>query len=102
MTILSRVCAQFHDRQGNTLFRVTPAMLHTIQTDVPDAVRQDPLFAMLVAEGALEEVVTASQKKALEKDPVAGTDATGKRIQPEEDAAKKNSRGKTPAADAAH
>ena len=102
MTILSRVCAQFHDRHGVPVFRVTPAMLHTIQTDVPEAIRQDPLFALLVAEGSLEEVLTASQKKALEKDPVAGTDATGKRIQPEDDTAKKTGRGKAPAADAAH
>ena len=74
MLILSRVCATFHDRQGGTLFRVTPADRLTF-VEAPEAIRQDPLFALLVAERSLEVAQSASQKKALENDPETPAEA---------------------------
>ena len=82
MMILSRVCAQFHNTRGETLFTVTPAM-RNIFTDAPETIREDPLFDLLVADGSIEVAVTAARKKLLENDPGKGTDASGKKI-PEE------------------
>ena len=40
MLILSRVCVSFHDKQGGTLFRVTPAERLTF-VEAPEAIRQE-------------------------------------------------------------
>ena len=68
MLILSRVCAQFHDRHGAPLFRISPADRLTF-VEAPEAIRQDPLFQMLILERSLEVAQSVSQKKALENDP---------------------------------
>ena len=82
MYILSRVCAEFHDRQGNPIHRITRADLYRF-TEVPDAVRDDLLFGLLVGDGSIElSPNTLADLKRIESDPLAGTDATGKRVVP--------------------
>ena len=93
MLILSRVCAQFHDRQGAPIFRITPANRLTF-VEAPDAIRQDPLFRMLVAERSLEAAQSVSQKKALENDPEAVTEPA----EPAEPARKKEKAARSSAA----
>ena len=78
MLILSRVCAEFHDRTGARIFSITPQTRLTFQ-EAPEAIREDPLFRMLVDEGSLEASVTPVQKKQLEADPLEGTDAAGRK-----------------------
>ena len=68
MLILSRVCAEFHDASGNVLFRVTPQTRLTFQ-EAPEAIREDPLFRMLLAERSLEVSDNGPRKKQLENDP---------------------------------
>ena len=82
MLILSRVCAQFHNAQGETLFSVTPVM-RNIFTEAPETIREDPLFDLLVADGSMEVAITAARQKMLENDPVKGTDASGKKAEAE-------------------
>ena len=48
----------------------------------PEAIREDPLFRMLVDEGSLEASVTPVQKKQLEADPGEGADAAGRKRAP--------------------
>ena len=86
MLIISRVCAEFHDKKGTPLFNVTPAMRNLV-TEAPESIRQDPLFDMLIQDGSLEAVTNIAQRQRLENDPGAGHDATGKLI-PAETAAK--------------
>ena len=95
MMILSRVCAQFHNAQGETLFSVTPIM-RNIFTEAPEAIREDPLFDLLVADGSMEVAVTAARQKLLENDPMKGTDASGKRAEAEktDPSARTKTRGK--------
>ena len=71
MLILSRVCAEFHDARGNPLFSVTPVS-RNIFVDAPDAIREDPLFRMLLNDGSLEAAVPEERKKLLENNPAAG------------------------------
>jgi len=78
MLILSRVCAEFRDHTGAVVYRVTPETRLTFR-EAPDSIREDPLFQMLLDEGALEAAVTSVQKKKLEADPLAGTDAAGRK-----------------------
>ena len=85
MLILSRVCADFRNRDGQTVFRIAPKDRLAI-LEAPEAIRSDPLFAMLMAEGSIEAVQSIAQKKRLEADPLAGSDVSGK-LQPESDAA---------------
>lgn len=79
MLILSRVCAEFHDTYGNAIFSVTPVTRNSF-VEAPDAIRQDPLFRMLLNDGSLEAAVPEERKKILEQDPAAGHDASGRRI----------------------
>ena len=101
MMILSRVCAQFHNAQGETLFAVTPVM-RNIFTEAPEAIREDPLFDLLVADGSMEVAVTATRKRELENDPMKGADASGKKAEAEktDPPARTRGRGKTGAAEA--
>ncbi len=78
MLIIPYVCAEFHDRKGNPLFRITPAMRGTMVSNVPEAVKQDVLFNMLVADGSIKVPENEGQKKALEQDPLVGVTAEGK------------------------
>ena len=77
MVIVPYVCAEFRDSAGNTVFRIRPEMLRTFQ-EVPDAVQQDLIYGMLVADGSIKVPETAAQQKLLEQDPMIGMAATGK------------------------
>ena len=79
MLILSRVCAEFRNAKGEKIFAVTPATRQTFQ-EAPDAIREDPLFDMLIADGSMEAGVTEARKRNLETDPDAGHDASGKAV----------------------
>ncbi len=81
MLIIPYVCAEFRDVSGNPIFRITPAMRGTMIT-VPEAIKQDILFDMLVADGSIKVPETAAQKKTLEQDPMVGVTAEGKSEQP--------------------
>ena len=78
MLIISHVCAEFHDKKGETVFTVSPEMLNGFIT-APDEIREDPLFGMLAADGSLETGVDEKQKRVLEKEPVAEVTAEGKK-----------------------
>ena len=77
MLIISRVCAEFKNKAGETVYRVKPGDLGLIR-EAPEAIREDVLFGLLVADGSLEAVESVSRKKVLENDPMLGTDAEGK------------------------
>ena len=79
MLILSRVCADFHDKSGKTIHRITPAN-RLLFHEAPEAIREDPLFRMLSADGSLEAAVAPARQKKLEAEPQKDTDASGKKI----------------------
>ena len=81
MLILSRVCAEFYDKHNNLLDRITAKDLG-IFLEINDAVKQDPLFQMLVDDGSIKYPADDAKDKALEQDPFAGTTADGKEIKP--------------------
>ena len=81
MLILSRVCAEFYDKHNNLLDRITPRDLGSFR-EISDAVKQDPLFQMLVEDGSIKYPADEAKDKALEQDPFAGTTAEGKEIKP--------------------
>ena len=81
MLLLSRVCAEFRDRSGRTVFRVTPATRLTFQ-EAPEAIREDPLFQLLLNDGSLEAADTVSSRKQLEAEPLKDTDADGRKRAP--------------------
>ena len=87
MLILSRVCAEFHDIHGNTIFTVTP-MTRNSFIEAPDTIRQDPLFRMLLEDGSLEVAASVVRKKVLEAEPMKDADASGKRAAGRRTAAK--------------
>ena len=78
MLIICHVCAEFHNKTGETIFSVTPETLNGF-INAPDEIREDPLFGMLAADGSLEAITDAKQKRTLEKDPDAGINADGKK-----------------------
>ena len=77
MMIIPYVCADFRDKSGNTIFRITPDMIRTMQ-EVPEAIKQDLLFDMLVADGSIKTPETAAQRKLLEQEPMLGMTADGR------------------------
>ena len=89
--ILSRVCAEFRDCAGQTVFTITPDKLLSF-LEAPEAIREDPLFDMMLRDGSLEAVQSVSQQRNLEADPKADTTAEGKKPA--------KSRGKAAAAEA--
>ena len=78
MLILSRVCADFCDRKGRTIFSIGPRHLLSF-LEAPEEIQEDPLFHMMLADGSLEAVRSVEQKQNLEADPVADTTAEGKK-----------------------
>ena len=68
MLILSRVCAAFHDKGGEEIFKITPSMRLTFQ-EAPETIRQDPLFQMLQNERSIEVTDDIVRRKQLENDP---------------------------------
>ena len=86
MYILSRVCAEFHDRMGNEIHRIRPADLLKFNK-VPDRIQEDLLFRMLLEDGSIVlPPQSEAELKRIENDPTAGVDATGKKIKPAETA----------------
>lgn len=77
MLIIPYVCADFRDKKGNPIFRITADMLRTMQ-DVPETIKQDLLFDMLVQDGSIKTPETVAQRKLLEQDPMIGMNADGK------------------------
>ena len=94
MLILARVCADFYDRNRNLLHRILPVHLGTFH-EAPDSIRQDPLFQMLVDDGSIKYPADAAKDRALEQDPYAGADATGKDIRPKAEKPKAETKTKT-------
>ena len=78
MLILSRVCAEFRDRTGTVVYRVTPQTRLTFQ-EAPESIRDDPLFALLLQERSIEAGVTPVRKKELEADPLKEADPAGRK-----------------------
>ena len=87
MLILSRVCADFYDKRNNLLFRITQKDLGLF-VDAPEAIREDPLFQLLVDDKSIKFPEDAKTNKALENDPYAGATAEGKEIKPKTTKAK--------------
>ena len=94
MLILARVCADFYDRNRNLLHRILPVHLGTFH-EAPDSIKQDPLFQMLVDDGSIKYPADAAKDRALEQDPYAGADATGKDIRPKAEKPKAETKAKT-------
>ena len=69
MTIVPFACAEFHDAAGNVLYKIGRHQLRLMIENVPDSIRQDPLFDMMVREGSIRVPETAAEKKVLENDP---------------------------------
>ena len=82
MLILSRVCAEFRDKSGEVIHRITPAMLGLFH-DAPEAIKGDLLFNMLVADGSIKRPEDAKTDRNLEQDPMKGASADGKDLKPE-------------------
>ncbi len=78
MLILSRVCADFRNKKGELVHRVTPLNRLTFH-EAPESIREDPLFRMLAEEGSLEASPSPAAKKQLDNDPLEGADAAGRR-----------------------
>ncbi len=79
MLILCRVCAEFTDRFGRTVFTVRPRDLLSF-LDAPEEIRSDPLFDMMLRDGSLEAVRSVEERTALENDPEAGITAEGRKV----------------------
>ena len=77
MFMMCQVCAQFRDTRGKEIFTVNCGMLNQFM-EVPDAIRQDPLFAMLLADGSVKTNVSSAEQKTLEKDSMADAEPDGK------------------------
>ena len=86
MLILSRVCADFCDREGKTVFSVGPRQLLSF-LEAPEEIQEDPLFHLMLADGSLEAVRSVEQKRNLEADPAADTTAEGKKPRSRKNAA---------------
>jgi len=80
MLVVPFVCAEFHDKSGNVIHRIRAHELRNI-TEVPDAIVQDPLYALMVKDGTLRAPENKLDLKALENDPdatIAKTEKTSK------------------------
>ncbi len=68
MLLMSRVCAEFHDRTGAVLFSIRPENRMSF-IEAPESIRQDPLFDMLVHDGSIQVPTGRAEQKKLENDP---------------------------------
>ena len=84
MLILSRVCAEFTDKSGAVIHRITPAMLGLFH-DAPDALKDDLLFNMLLNDGSIKTPEDARKDRNLEQDPMKNATADGKEKAPEKE-----------------
>ena len=94
MLVVPFACAEFHDKSGNVIHRIHAHELRNI-TEVPDAIVQDPLYALMVDEGSLKAPESKIDLKALENDPDAKLTKTEKPAK----AAKTAKADKTPKAE---
>ncbi len=78
MLILSRVCAEFRNRLGETVLSVTPRDLLTF-IEAPEEIQEDPLFTLMLRDGSLEAVRSVDQRRMLESDPDSGTSPEGRK-----------------------
>ena len=69
MLILPRVCAEFHDPAGQTIFTIRRQDLLSF-LEAPEAIQSDPLFQLMLKDGSLEAVRSVEQRRELEADPV--------------------------------
>ena len=69
MLALFRVCADFRNKNGECVFKVTPPMRLTF-VEAPEAIREDPLFHLLRKDHLVEVTDEPAKKKKLENDPV--------------------------------
>ena len=79
MLIIPYVAAEFRDRNGSVIHRLTAEDRGTLH-EAPDAIREDLLFGLLVADGSIKVAENEGQKKTLERDPMAGVTADGRSI----------------------
>lgn len=77
MFMMCRVCAQFRDAHGKVIFTVDRGLVNQFM-EVPDAIQEDPLFAMLLADGSVKANVSPAERRTLENDPMAGAGPDGK------------------------
>ncbi len=68
MIIIPYVCAEFHDKYGIVLGKIRPGDLRT-DIEVPDSIRQDPLFDMLVRDKSISIPTNRAELKQLENEP---------------------------------
>ena len=80
-------CAEFHDAHGNVLYRITADQLR-ITTEMPESIRQDPLFALMIKDESLRAPDSKLELKILENDPDA-------KIEKDEKSAKSEKPAKT-------
>ena len=78
MLLISHVAAEFRDRNGNTLYTIRGSQRNTFLA-VPDTIRQDPLFDLLLQDGSIDIPETALKTAALENDPTEGITPDGKK-----------------------
>ena len=78
MLVVPFACVEFHDKSGNVIHRIHAHELRNI-TEVPDAIVQDPLYALMVEEGSLKAPESKIDLKALENDLDAVIAKTEKR-----------------------
>ena len=62
MLIICHVCAEFHNKRGETVLTVSPEML-TGFISAPEEIQEDPLYGMLMADGSLEAGFTEKRRK---------------------------------------
>ena len=77
MLIVAYVCAEFRDGKGRVIHRIPAGTRGQLQ-EVPDEIRQDLLFEMLVKDGSIRVPENEAQKKVLEQNPMVGVSPDGK------------------------
>ena len=105
MLLISHVAAEFRDRNSNTLYMIRGSQRNTFLA-VPDTIRQDPLFDLLLQDGSIEIPETALKTAALENDPTEGITPDGRKEKPlvkePKPAKSKKSKSKANAAETKH
>lgn len=79
MHIVSNVAAEFRGPDHSLLYTVTPEERFRI-IEVPDAIREDPQFAWMLADRSLSIAENAGIRKILEQGPGEDTGADGRSI----------------------
>jgi len=93
MLLIAHVAAEFRDRNGNTLYTIRGSQRNTFLA-VPDTIRQDPLFDLLLQDGSIEIPETALKTAALENDPTEGITPDGRKEKPPVTETKTSGKGK--------